>query len=175
MESYPSFYNLSDQRYSCRKFTNAPVGRDLIIAAIDATRLAPSACNKQPWKFLVIDTPELRSEIQKCYPREWFNKAPVYIVALGLHDEGWHRACDGKDHTDIDTAIAVEHLCLALASLKLGSCWVCNFDPDALRKSLSLPADAEPVAIIPVGYPDIDTTPEKNRKPLDEILQWGAY
>lgn len=175
MESYPSFYNLSEHRYSCRKFTNAPVTRDLIIAALDATRLAPSACNRQPWKFIAIDTPELRKEIQKSYNREWFNEAPVYIVALGLHDEAWHRPFDGKGHTDIDVAIAVEHLCLALASLMLGSCWVCNFDPAVIKETLALPDNVEPIAIIPVGYPDGDAIPEKTRKPLDEILKWGTY
>ena len=96
MEQYPQFYNLSERRYSCRGYSDRPVTRDLIMAVFDAVRLAPSACNRQPWKFLVIDTPELRHAIQKSYDREWFDSAPVYVVALGLHEEAWHRPYDGN-------------------------------------------------------------------------------
>ncbi len=176
MEQYPQFYNLSEHRYSCRGYSDKPVTRDLLIAMLDAVRLAPSACNRQPWKFLVIDTPELRHAVQKSYDREWFNSAPVYIVALGLHDVAWHRPFDGKDHTDVDVSIAVEHLCLAATTLGLGTCWVCNFDSALLSEALDLPEGVEPVAIIPVGYPlDGAHAPEKNRKPLDEIVKWGKY
>lgn len=176
MEQYPQFYNLSEHRYSCRGYSDKPVTRDLLIAMLDAVRLAPSACNRQPWKFLVIDTPELRHAVQKSYDREWFNSAPVYIVALGLHDVAWHRPFDGKDHTDVDVSIAVEHLCLAATTLGLGTCWVCNFDSALLSEALDLPEGVEPVAIIPVGYPlDGTHAPEKNRKPLDEIVKWGKY
>ncbi len=176
MEQYPQFYNLSERRYSCRGYSDKPVTCDLLIAMLDAVRLAPSACNRQPWKFLVIDTPELRHVVQKSYDREWFNSAPVYIVALGLHDVAWHRPFDGKDHTDVDVSIAVEHLCLAATTLGLGTCWVCNFDSDLLSEALGLPEGVEPVAIIPVGYPlDGTHAPEKNRKPLDEIVKWGKY
>lgn len=176
MEQYPQFYNLSERRYSCRGYSDKPVTRDLLIAMLDAVRLAPSACNRQPWKFLVIDTPELRHAVQKSYDREWFNSAPVYIVALGLHDVAWHRPFDGKDHTDVDVSIAVEHLCLAATTLGLGTCWVCNFDSALLSEALDLPEGVEPVAIIPVGYPlDGTHAPGKNRKPLDEIVKWGKY
>ena len=97
-------------------------------------------------------------------------------MALGLHDEAWHRSFDGKDHTDVDVSIAVEHLCLGAASLGLGTCWVCNFDPAIVREGLNLPDNVEPIAIIPMGYPDSDgTVPEKKRKPLDEIVKWGKY
>lgn len=176
MEQYPQFYSLSAHRYSCRNYSGKPVARDLIMASLDAARLAPSACNRQPWQFLVIDTPELREAIQKSYDREWFAAAPVYVVALGLHDEAWHRQFDGKDHTDVDVSIAVEHFCLAAATLGLGTCWVCNFDPAVLVEALALPEGVEPIAIIPVGYPEEGTkVPEKKRKSIDEIVKWGKY
>lgn len=176
MNAYPEFYHLAAERYSCRKYTNAPVSRELIMAVLDTVRLAPSACNKQPWKFLVLDTPELRDIVIRSYSRDWIKEAPVCIVALGLHDEAWHRSFDGKDHTDVDVSIAVEHLCLGAASLGLGTCWVCNFDPAIVREGLNLPDNVEPIAIIPMGYPNSDgTIPEKKRKPFDEIVKWGKY
>lgn len=177
MNSYPAFYNLSTQRYSCRHYTSEPVDKSLLTAVLDAVRLAPSACNKQPWLFMVIDTPADLSVIHRSYSRGWIQTAPVCIIALGLHNEAWHRA-DGKDHTDIDVAIAVEHLCLAATSLGLGTCWVCNFDTETLREGLNIPADMEPVAIIPIGHPDQTggaAVPPKNRKSYDSIVRWGKF
>ena len=176
INAYPQFYDLTCRRYSCRSFSNAPVSRDLIVALLDVARLAPSACNRQPWKFLVIDTPELLEVVKKCYPRDWMKDVPVCIVALGEHDEAWHRAADGKDHTDVDVSIAVEHICLAASAVGLGTCWVCNFDVNALKSALDIPETVEPIAIIPVGYPAGDASiPEKKRKSLDEIVKWGKY
>lgn len=77
---------------------------------------------------------------------------------------------DNKDHTDVDVSIAVEHLCLAAAEQGLGTCWVCNFDVPLCKEILGLPANIEPVALVPVGYPASQEVPEKNRKPLQDIL-----
>ena len=152
------------------------VPEDLLVAILDIVRLAPSACNKQPWRFLVIDDAAQSEVLRKSYSREWFDNAPVYIVALGTHDEAWHRGFDGKDHTDVDVAIAVEHLCLAATSVGLGTCWVCNFDLAIVKDGLQLPDNVEPIAIIPIGYPvDGETVPEKKRKALDDIVKWGKF
>ena len=174
--AYPQFYNLVASRYSCRKYTSAPVDRELIMAVLDTARLAPSACNRQPWQFLVLDTEESRTPVLECYDREWMKNIPACNVALGMKDEAWVRQYDGKNHTDVDVAIAVEHICLSAASLGLGTCWICNFDPELLGRKLGLPEDAVPVAIIPIGYPEPDAVvPQKNRKTFDEIVKWEKY
>ena len=173
---YPQLYNLVKQRYSCRQYLDKPVGRDLIAAVLDTARLAPSACNRQPWEFLVIDTDPLRGKVIESYGRDWVKNVPVFIVALGRHDEAWKRPTDGKDHTDIDGAIAVEHMCLAATSMNLGTCWICNFDAARLTADLGLPEGIEPIAIIPLGYPDPTASlPMKNRKPFDQVVKWGVY
>ena len=173
---YPQLYNLVEKRYSCREYLNKPVGRDLISGILDIARLAPSACNRQPWEFLVIDTDPLREKVIASYNREWVKNVPVFIIALGLHDEAWKRLYDGKDHTDVDVAIAVEHICLAATSMDLGTCWICNFDAAKLSADLNLPEGIEPIAIIPLGYPNpTAAVPLKNRKPFDQIVKWGAY
>ena len=79
------------------------------------------------------------------------------------------------DTPEMRLAIAIEHLCLAATSLGLGTCWVCNFDAKKCAELLRLPESAEPVAILPIGYPAESLIPEKKRKPVDEIIQWGAY
>ena len=127
-------------------------------------------------RYIVLDAeadPEVRDIILKVYNRPWIATAPVYIVAVGMHNQAWHRPCDGKDHADIDVAIAVEHICLAASALGLGSCWVCNFEASELHRLLQLGSDEEPVAIIPVGYPADADAPRRGRKSLDEIVQWG--
>ena len=92
------------------------------------------------------------------------------IVACGNHAEAWHRKSDGKDHTDVDVSIAVEHLCLAATEQGLGTCWVCNFDTERCQQVMQLPEELEPIALIPIGYPSEEVIAEKKRKPLDDIL-----
>lgn len=175
IDAYPSFYDLVNSRYSCRAYTPQPVSREMVLAVLDTARLAPSACNRQPWLFIVADTPELRQKVAATYGRDWVKDVQTFIIACGVHSEAWHRA-DGKDHTDIDVAIAVEHICLGAASLGLASCWICNFDAPALTAALALPEGTEPIAIIPLGYelPDAKA-PEKKRKSMDEIVKWGKF
>ncbi len=133
-------------------------------------RLAPSACNKQPWLFITVSSPDAQERLRACYDREWFAKAPLYIVACDSRDQAWVRPKDDKHHGDVDLAIAIEHLCLAATAVGLGTCWVCNFDPALCKNALHLPDGLEPVAIIPIGFPAGKATPKK-RKDMDEIWQ----
>ncbi len=174
-QTYPALLTLMGKRYSCRAYDpNRVPGHDLVDAALDAARIAPSACNRQPWLFLVVEGEEAKKVMSRAYQREWITTAPVFIIALGNHDTAWHRATDGKDHTDVDVSIAVEHICLAASALGLGTCWVCNFDPKVIADAYDLPDNLEPIAIIPVGYPaEGATVPDKVRKKHDEIIRWG--
>lgn len=175
-EAYTRFIDCATQRYSCRAYDpDATVSDDDIRAVIEGARLAPSACNRQPWTFVVVrDASARRTLLAKSRPA--FLDAPVLIVACGHHDTAWHRPADNKDHTDVDLSIAIEHLCLAASAAGLGTCWVCNFDVEATRSLLNLPADVEPIALIPLGHAlGGSNAPEKSRKPLDEILRWEKY
>lgn len=174
--AYPQLYELARDRFSCRAYSDRPVEKDKMLAVLDVARLAPSACNHQPWMFLVVDSDELRESIFRSYDREWIRTAPEFIVACGNHDEAWHRGCDNKDHTDVDLAIAIEHICLAATSLELATCWVCNFDPTEISKAFNLPEGIEPIAIIPIGYPAEGTEiPAKKRKALHDVVKWGKF
>ncbi|MBQ3575956.1 MAG: nitroreductase family protein [Coprobacter sp.] len=167
------FIKLAQERSSIRKYSNKEVSCEVINQIIESARIAPSAVNFQPWKFLIIKGEKSKQIVRESYKREWFATAPLYIIACGNHQEAWHRSFDGKDHTDIDIAIAVEHICLSATSAGLGTCWVCNFDATKLKTDLSLPENLEPIAIIPLGYPegDGDVRPKK-RKTTEEIIQW---
>lgn len=160
-----------ENRFSVRKYKPELPNRQLLSEVINAGRMAPSACNKQPWHFYVITAPATLEQIGKSYSRSWFATAPAVIAIVGLHSESWHRASDNKDHCDVDAAIAIDHMTLRATDLGLGTCWVCNFDTDIVRQTLGLPADQEPIALLPIGFPDVaeaDIKP-KQRKEMSEV------
>lgn len=159
------------QRHSVRNFAAEMPSKEQLTAVVEAARLAPSAVNYQPWKFFVVSRPELLEKLRNAYNREWFKSAPCVIVACGNHGESWHRGSDGKDHCDIDVAIAAEHMALAAVENGLGTCWVCNFDVAAVASALNLPEDMEPVVMLPIGIPqgECKTT---TRKEFADIVEW---
>lgn len=167
-----NFLELASKRYSVRSFENRPVEREKLLYVLEAARLAPSAVNFQPWKFVVLTEPENLKAVLDIYPREWVKTAPVIIMALGDHELAWHRKSDGKDFMDIDVAIAIDHLMLAAAEQSLGTCWICNFDFDKCCKIFNLPENLEPVAFIALGYAIEDPSPEKKRKSMDQMVHW---
>jgi nitroreductase len=157
-------------RCSVRKFEDRPVEEDKLLQVLEAARVAPSAANRQPWRFIIIETPATIAQIAP----EWVadSKAPLLIVACGDHRQAWRRR-DGKDHTDIDVAIAVDHMTLIAAELGLGTCWICSFDAFRCASVLELPDQLEPVVLLPLGYPAESKDPNRHgvdRKPLEEIV-----
>jgi nitroreductase len=168
-----SVYELMKQRCSVRKFEDRPVEKEKLLQVLDSARVAPSACNNQPWHFVVVQDDELRKKISG----RWGEAAPAIIVICGNHDESWHRG-DGKDHCDIDAAIAIDHMSLMAAELGLGTCWVCSFDAAGCHKTLGLPENLEAIALLPIGYPIAVSDPNRHdddRKTLDEIVSWDGY
>ncbi|HCB88682.1 MAG TPA: nitroreductase [Porphyromonadaceae bacterium] len=161
-------------RRSVRKFKDQSIDKEVIGEIIESARLAPSAVNFQPWKFYICRSEEAKKIMRQSYPREWFNSAPLYILACGDHQQSWKRPCDGKDHLDIDIAIAVEHMVLKITELGLGTCWVCNFNPQTVKEGLQLSENVEPIVLLPVGYPEnVDPDPRnKKRKSPEEITKW---
>ena len=168
-----SFKNIATQRYSVRNYSSKPIDEQILISVLEAAAIAPSAVNFQPWKMIVVTDQAILKQVQETYPRDWFKTAPACIVALGDHDRGWHRPADGKDHTDIDVAIAIDHLILAATEAGLGTCWVCHFKTGLISEIFDLPANLEPIALIPIGYAAEGSAPNKKRKPLDQLVSWN--
>jgi len=164
-----NFLELVKSRYSCRAYKSLGVEREKLDYILECVRFAPSAVNKQPWRFHIVSEEEDKARLQQCYNRDWFKTAPMYVIATILHDEEWVRA-DGKHHGDIDIAIAVEHLCLAATEQGLATCWVCNFDAMLCKQLFGLPGNEEPAVVIPLGYAADDIKP-KNRKTIEEITR----
>ena len=169
------FIDLATKRSSVRNFEAKPVEKEKLLYVLDAARMAPSAANFQPWQFIVVTEPELLNSIRKTYHRDWLSTAPALIIAVGDHNKGWHRSSDGKDFTDIDVAIAVDHLMLAATEQGLGTCWVCNFNHEKCCDFLGIPENMEAIALIPIGYPANESSKEKNRESIDQMVHWNRF
>lgn len=167
-----SFIDLARSRFSVREFSPQKVEKDKLEYVLRVANLAPSAVNFQPWHFVVVTQPEIMQELHNCYHRDWFKTASICIVVFGNHQQSWKRR-DGKDHCDIDLAIAIDHLTLAATEQGLGTCWVCNFDVEKCRQLFKFAAHFEPIALLPIGYPLCQQNlKEKTRKNLEEIVTW---
>jgi nitroreductase len=168
------FLDLIKQRYSVRAYKPDPVEDDKLRQVLEAVRWAPSACNRQPYQLIVIDTVKQAEGLRQIYHRSWFySQAPLVIAMCGLTEEAWRRR-DGQNYQYVDAAIAMDHLILAATELGLGTCWVAAFDVQAARRVLGLPLNVEPVAFTPLGYPADEPGP-KDRKPLDELVRYECW
>lgn len=167
-----NFIEICLARFSARKYTDQPVSDEDLTYILESLQAAPSAVNRQPWKFVVVKSQEARERLQLCYDRDWFKSAPLYIIAYKNKNEEWVRKFDKKPHGDIDVAIAVEHICLAATDCGLGTCWVCNYNPEILAEQFPQTEEYEAVAIIPLGHiaPDCPNNP-KVRKDLAAIVE----
>jgi len=169
------FKTLISNRYSVRSYLPKEVEEEKLIKILEAGQIAPSAVNFQPWHFIVVRESENREKFSEIYHRDWFKEAPVYIIVCGDHEQAWKRKEDGKDHTDVDAAIAIDHMTLQAVELGLGTCWICNFYVEKCKEFFNLPDHIEPIAILSLGYPNDDKIPVKKRKALEEIVHWEKF
>ncbi|MCI5776941.1 MAG: nitroreductase family protein [Bacteroidales bacterium] len=163
------------KRRSVRKYSDRMPDHSTLIQVLEAARMAPSATNRQPYRLVCVTTPDLRAQVIQAYHGpSWIKTAPAVIVVLANHDKGWVRSYDGKEHSEIDATIATDHMTLRAAELGLGTCWVCNFNTDEVRQALNLPSNEEPIALLPIGYPDPEEIPkQKNRKPAEDVYSFA--
>ena len=167
------FSELCKSRYSVRAYKPDPVEDETLQQVLEAARLAPTAANRQPIQFIVIHSQGREAELRRIYHRAWFTQAPLILCACAIPAEGWVRV-DGKVYTDVDVAIAMDHLILAATDLGLGTCWIAAFDPAAAREVLGLPEGVEPIAFTPLGYP-ADQPSAKDRRPLSELVRYERW
>jgi nitroreductase len=170
-----NFTELINTRESLRNYDpERPVPAKVLENILNAGRLAPSACNLQPWKFLVISGADILEKVRAAYPREWFIEAPHVLVIVGSREQAWKRSSDGYCSIETDSAIAMTHIILAAENEGVGTCWIANYDPAKLREALKLGQDQVVFGITPLGYPKkgFKKSGNKKRKPLDEIVEY---
>jgi len=166
------FLALARSRYSCRSYRSEPVADDQLSRVLEAMRLAPTACNRQPFRAHVLRTSEHGEALRRCYRRDWLLSAPLVIIMVAHLDRAWcHR--DGTNLGVVDATIAFDHLILAATAEGLGSCWIAAFDEPEVRALLGLSDSAKPVVMTPLGFP-ADVAPPKERAALNDLVQFGT-
>ena len=173
-----TFLELVNKRSSVRKYTAKPIPREVINRCLEAARLAPSACNAQPWSFIIVDDPVLRDKIAAAafsgmYSMNSFARtAPAFVVVV-RERSGQFAAIGGffrgVRYNLIDIGIACEHFILQAAEDDVRTCWLGWFNERAVKKVLGIPKGKKADIMISMGYPEEDSARQKERKSLSEM------
>lgn len=178
------FLDIVKARRSVRKYQDKPVEREKLMQCIESARLAPSAENVQPWRFIVVDDPALKVELSSqafsgiYRPTQFAAKAPVIVVILAKLDILANRIAkqiQGIHYYFIDAGIAGEHFALQAQELGLGTCWIGWFHPRKVRKVLKIPRNYKIVSLMSVGYPDGSPLKEKKRLAINEMSWFNGF
>jgi len=179
-----SFLKLINKRFSVRKYKNIPVERDKILRCLEAARLTPSACNSQPWHFVVVDKPDEvaalaeKTTLPLSKLNQFVKKAPV-IVAIIAEKPNLSAQIGGmikkKPYYLMDIGMAAEHFCLKAVEEGLGTCMLGWFNEKAVKEYLAVPKNKSIPLLITLGYPVKDTSPNKIRANLEDIYSFGKY
>ena len=159
------------ERRSVRKYKPITPTRQELTEVMEAARLAPTACNKQPFRLVCVTSDDMLGKLKAAYDREWLKTASCIIVVIADHSQSWHRGQDGKDHADIDAAIATDHMTLRATEIGLSTCWICNFDAAMVHKDMGLGDTEEAVVLLPIGYADDEAKP-KTRKAAESTYEF---
>ena len=157
------FERLITERYSVRNFKPEHLPQTVIDKILEAGHKAPTGCNYQPQRILVLNTDESIAKLKNCTKCHFC--APTAMLVCHNKEESWKRVYDGALSSPVDAAIVTTYMMLAAQNEGVGTCWVMHFDPDAMRESFNIPHNIEPVTLLVMGYPS-DTA-----KPLDMHFQ----
>ena len=167
------FMEVIAKRRSVRAYKSQEISKETLSKILEAARLAPSASNRQPWKFVVVRDPEKRQELAKAARGQSFvGEAPIVIAGVALEPERM-MSCKVPAYA-VDLAIALEHIALAAQDEGLGTCWIGAFSQEEVKKILGVPDSYKVVALMPVGYPQ-DAPRLKVRKPMEEIVCYEKF
>lgn len=163
------FLDLAVKRYSVRKYTDKKIEPEKLQKILEAARLAPTACNNQPFKLIVVESSQ---GLEKLSAAANIYGAPLAVIVCASRNLCWKRASDGRQTADIDAGIVTDHMMLAATTLDLGTVWVCNFNSEAVTAAFNIPEQYEPVNLLVIGYPaGYEPNPRHFiRKCIDELV-----
>jgi len=179
-----SFLALVRKRQSVRGYAPWPVDKTKIERCLEAARLAPSACNSQPWTFIVVDDAALKNRLADLTADHWLplnhwtKQAPIHVAVVVEHAKLSARIgamVKKRDFPWIDLGIAAEHFCLQAAAEGLGTCMLGWFKEDRARDLLKIPADKRLGLIITLGFPADEKIRPKIRKEMARMVRWNRY
>lgn len=170
------FFKLASDRYSVRKFESKHLEKDIIDKILACGHIAPTGCNNQPQRILVINTDEAAAKLKKCTTCHF--DAPCAMLVCYNKEESWVRKYDGALSAPVDAGIVTTHLMLMAHSLGVGSCWVMHFDPFAMRDEYNIPENLEPYALLVMGYPHPESKPiamHEAKRPIEDVVFYDSF
>jgi len=179
-----NFFELVNKRESCRAYTEQPVEQEKLMSCIEAARLAPSACNSQPWRFVLVNEQEKVTALAHLLQDKitGLNKfaydAPAFIVVVeGVAKLSASLGGKVKDqhYAAIDLGIATEHICLAATEQGIGTCIMGWFDEKAIKKLFNIPVGRRVRLVIAFGYSKYPEARKKARKEMQEIVSFNKW
>ena len=164
-------------RRSARSYLDKKIPEEVLHKVLEAARLAPSASNRQPWKFVIVQDKELKKKVMEAsllHNRIQSFIAEASAIIAGCATNTNHIMPNGVYSYPVDLAIALDHLSLQVAKEGLGTCWIGAFDQDQMREVLHIPGDVIVVCLMTIGYP-AGAEFKSSRKPLEEIVCYDYY
>ncbi|AIS33031.1 nitroreductase family protein [Methanobacterium formicicum] len=161
------------QRKSIRKYKDKEIEKEKLIKVLESARIAPSASNRQEWKFIVVKDENTRNKlVSAAHDQKFVGQAPVTIVACSTESERI-MPCGQHAYT-VDLSIAVSFMMLEATELGLGTCWLGAFDEEAVKEILGIPSDIRVPAMFTLGYAD-ENPVARPRKALKDIVSHEKY
>jgi nitroreductase len=166
LQSQKILKSLINDRRSIRSYKSERIPKDKIEKLMEAARLAPSAGNRQNWKFIVVENEQIKHQLVAACNNQAFVGTPSHVIAgIGDPEQKWHQ---------VDLAIALEHIVLEAVELGMGTCWIGAFNEDDVKKILKIPQDKKVIALLTVGIP-AESPAARPRKALEEIVAYNEY
>ncbi len=176
-----NFLELSEKRESCRSYSDKPVDKKLLLNILKAAGNTASACNSQPWKFVVC-TDDTAKKMPDCIINPdfkingWVGEAPVFIVVCETKARLFKGATvDSQYFAQMDIGNAVGTLCYAASDVGLSTCIIGMFDEQKIKALLNIPDDITVRLIVTLGYSKTDDVRIKSRKQLDDIVSFNSF
>ena len=170
------FMKLAEERYSVRKFSDKPLKQEEIDKLLKVAHIAPTGCNYQPQRILVINNAESLEKLKNC-TRCHFD-APAAMLVCYNKDECWTRKYDGKTCGVSDACIITTHMMLQAQEMGIGTTWVMHFNPEKMISEFNIPENIIPVALLVMGYPAPDAEPNPRHfefRPIEETVVYNSF
>lgn len=170
------FNKLIAERYSVRSFKNEHLEKDVIDKILEAGHKAPTGCNYQPQRILVINSDDTIEKLKKCTKCHF--DAPTAMLVCYNRDESWQRVYDGELSAPVDAAIVATHLMLSAQDNGVGCCWVMHFDPSKMREEFNIPENINPAALLVMGYPSPESKPldlHYESRPMEDVVFYDSF
>jgi nitroreductase len=161
------------RRRSIRKYKDQPIEQEKLDRVLEAGRLAPSAGNRQEWRYVVVRDPGTRQKLAIIANGQQFVAQAAAVIVCCARESGHVMSCGQASHS-IDVAISVDHMTLAAVDEGLGTCWIGAFKEDPVKQLLGIPLDVRVVALLAIGYPDMEPK-ARQRRPMDEVACYDTW